>query len=76
MILSRFSSSSMLMGRRNRLVRPAPQAVIDKIGFTVDKIRAAGKIAGTLVTSDELRIGSKKACNSFTSFPTPSCASD
>ena len=31
-----------------------PQAVIDKVGFVVDKIRDAGKIAGTLVTADEL----------------------
>src|SRR5439155_129979 len=34
--------------------QPRPQAVIDKVGFAVDKIRAAGKIAGTLVTADEL----------------------
>jgi 2-keto-3-deoxy-L-rhamnonate aldolase RhmA len=34
--------------------QPRPQAVIDKVGFTVDKIRAAGKVAGTLVTADEL----------------------
>jgi 2-keto-3-deoxy-L-rhamnonate aldolase RhmA len=34
--------------------QPRPQAVIDKVAFTVDKIRAAGKIAGTLVTADEL----------------------
>jgi 2-keto-3-deoxy-L-rhamnonate aldolase RhmA len=34
--------------------QPRPQAVIDKVGFTVDKIRATGKIAGTLVTADEL----------------------
>src|SRR5256885_16961071 len=26
--------------------QPRPQAVIDKVGFAVDKIRAAGKIAG------------------------------
>ena len=65
MILSRFSSSSMLMGRRNRLVRPAPQAVIDKVGFTVDKIRAAGKIAGTLVTADELPCWRKKGVQFF-----------
>jgi 4-hydroxy-2-oxoheptanedioate aldolase len=55
----------MLMGRRNRLVRPAPQAVIDKIGFTVDKIRAAGKIAGTLVTADELPCWRKKGVQFF-----------
>jgi 2-keto-3-deoxy-L-rhamnonate aldolase RhmA len=33
---------------------PRPQAVIDKVGEAVDAIRAAGKIAGTLVTTDEL----------------------
>ena len=73
MILSRFSSSSMLMGRRNRLVRPAPQAVIDKVGFAVDKIGAAGKIAGTLVPTN-CHAGAKKACNCSRFIPTPSCA--
>lgn len=34
--------------------QPRPQAVIDKVGFAVGKIRAAGRIAGTLVTADEL----------------------
>jgi 4-hydroxy-2-oxoheptanedioate aldolase len=34
--------------------QPRPQAVIDKVSFTVDKIRAAGRIAGTPVTVDEL----------------------
>src|SRR5712692_1704206 len=34
--------------------QPRPQAVIDRVGFAVDKIRAAGKVAGTLVTADEL----------------------
>ena len=34
--------------------QPRPQAVSDKVGFAVEKIRDAGKIAGTLVTSDEL----------------------
>jgi 2-keto-3-deoxy-L-rhamnonate aldolase RhmA len=34
--------------------QPRPQPVIDKVGFAVGKIRAAGKIAGTLVTADEL----------------------
>ena len=65
MILSRFSSSSMLMGRRNRLVRPAPQAVIDKVGFAVDKIGAAGEIAGTLVTADELPCWREKGVQLF-----------
>jgi 4-hydroxy-2-oxoheptanedioate aldolase len=55
----------MLMGRRNRLVRPAPQAVIDKVGFAVDKIGAAGKIAGTLVTADELPCWRKKGVQFF-----------
>jgi 2-keto-3-deoxy-L-rhamnonate aldolase RhmA len=31
-----------------------PQAVVDKVEFVVDKICAAGKVAGTLVTADEL----------------------
>jgi 4-hydroxy-2-oxoheptanedioate aldolase len=34
--------------------QPRPQAVTERVGFAVTKIRAAGKIAGTLVTSDEL----------------------
>jgi hypothetical protein len=34
--------------------QPRPQADVDKVGFVVDKICAAGKIAGTLVTDDEL----------------------
>lgn len=34
--------------------QPRPQAVIEKVGFAVKKIRAAGKVAGTLVTADEL----------------------
>lgn len=34
--------------------QPRPQPVIDKIGEAVAKIRAAGKVAGTLATSDEL----------------------
>jgi 2-keto-3-deoxy-L-rhamnonate aldolase RhmA len=36
------------------LGQPRPQAVIDKIAFAIEKIRAAGKTAGTLVTADEL----------------------
>jgi hypothetical protein len=36
-------------------------AIIKRYGaFTVDKIRAAGKIAGTLVTADELPYCLKK----------------
>lgn len=31
-----------------------PQAVIDKVDYAVEKIRAAGKVAGTLVTADEM----------------------
>jgi len=34
--------------------QPRPQAVTEKTDFAVTKIRAAGRIAGTLVTSDEL----------------------
>lgn len=34
--------------------QPRPQAVIDKVRFAVEKIRGAGKIAGTLVTAEEL----------------------
>jgi 2-keto-3-deoxy-L-rhamnonate aldolase RhmA len=34
--------------------QPRPQAVMDKVAVAVDKIRAAGKVAGTLVTADEL----------------------
>jgi 2-keto-3-deoxy-L-rhamnonate aldolase RhmA len=34
--------------------QPRPQAVMERVAFAVKKIRASGKIAGTLVTSDEL----------------------
>jgi 4-hydroxy-2-oxoheptanedioate aldolase len=37
-----------------------PAAVIDKVGFTADKTRAAGKVAGTLVSADELPYGLEK----------------
>jgi 4-hydroxy-2-oxoheptanedioate aldolase len=33
---------------------PRPQAVVERVDLAVRKIRAAGKVAGTLVTSDEL----------------------
>jgi 2-keto-3-deoxy-L-rhamnonate aldolase RhmA len=33
---------------------PRPTVVMDKVAFAVEKIRAAGKIAGTLATADEL----------------------
>lgn len=33
---------------------PRPAVVMDKVAVAVEKIRAAGKIAGTLATSDEL----------------------
>ncbi|MGV1873162.1 MULTISPECIES: HpcH/HpaI aldolase family protein [Agrobacterium] len=33
---------------------PRPAVVMDKVAVAVEKIRAAGKIAGTLTTSDEL----------------------
>ena len=45
--------------------QPRPQAVIDKVGFAVDKIRAAGKIAGTLVTADELPYWLEKGVQFF-----------
>src|SRR4029077_5400149 len=45
--------------------QPRPQAVIDKVGFTVEKIRAAGKTAGTLVTADELPYWLKKGVRFF-----------
>ena len=48
-----------------RAGQPRPQAVIDKVGFTVEKIRAAGKIAGTLVTSDELPYWREKGVQFF-----------
>jgi 2-keto-3-deoxy-L-rhamnonate aldolase RhmA len=31
-----------------------PQAVMERVAYAVKKIRAAGKVAGTLVTSEEL----------------------
>ena len=34
--------------------QPWPQAVTERVDFAVRKIREAGKVAGTLVTSDEL----------------------
>lgn len=34
--------------------QPRPRAVTERVGFAVKKIRSAGKIAGTLVTLDEL----------------------
>jgi 2-keto-3-deoxy-L-rhamnonate aldolase RhmA len=33
--------------------QPRPQAVMERVAYAVKKIRAAGKVAGTLVTSDE-----------------------
>src|SRR6266568_1879418 len=45
--------------------QPRPQSVIDKVGFAVDKIRAAGKIAGTLVTADELPYWLEKGVQFF-----------
>src|SRR6266404_8252361 len=45
--------------------QPRPQAVIDKVGFTVEKIRAAGRIAGTLVTADELPYWLEKGLQFF-----------
>lgn len=34
---------------------PRPEVVMEKVAIAVDKIRAAGKIAGTLATLDEMR---------------------
>ncbi|MGR8927121.1 HpcH/HpaI aldolase family protein (plasmid) [Rhizobium leguminosarum] len=34
--------------------KPRPEAVMDKVSVAVDKIREAGRVAGTLVTTDEL----------------------
>ena len=45
--------------------QPRPQAVIDKVGFIVDKIRAAGKVAGTLVTANELPYWLEKGVQFF-----------
>jgi 2-keto-3-deoxy-L-rhamnonate aldolase RhmA len=45
--------------------QPRPLAVIDKVGFAVDKIRVAGKIAGTLVTADELPYWLEKGVKFF-----------
>jgi hypothetical protein len=58
-------------------LRPAPAAsVIDKVGFTADKIRAAGKVAGTLVTADELPYGLEKGLQFFYVHSAPSVALD
>ena len=43
--------------------QPRPPALIDKVGF--DKIRAAGKVAGTLVTADELPYWLEKGVQFF-----------
>jgi len=56
--------------------QPRPPAVIDKVGFTVDKIRAAGKVAGTLVTADELPYGLEKGLQFFYAHSAPSFALD
>jgi 2-keto-3-deoxy-L-rhamnonate aldolase RhmA len=45
--------------------QPRPQAVIDKVAFTVAKIRAARKVAGTLVTADELPYWLEKGVQFF-----------
>jgi 2-keto-3-deoxy-L-rhamnonate aldolase RhmA len=42
-----------------------PQAVIDKVAFAVGKIRAAGKISGTLVTVDDLPYWLEKGVQFF-----------
>jgi 2-keto-3-deoxy-L-rhamnonate aldolase RhmA len=57
--------------------QPTPEAVIDKVGFTVDKIRAAGEIAGMLVTADALPYWLEKGVQFlYVHFRPPSCASD
>jgi 2-keto-3-deoxy-L-rhamnonate aldolase RhmA len=45
--------------------QPRPQAVIDKVGYAVEKIRAAGKVAGTLVTADEMPYWLEKGVQFF-----------
>ncbi len=45
--------------------QPRPQPVIDKIGEAVAKIRAAGKVAGTLATSDELPVWRSRGVQFF-----------
>jgi 2-keto-3-deoxy-L-rhamnonate aldolase RhmA len=45
--------------------QPRPQAVIDKVALTVERIRAAGKVAGTLVTADELPYWLEKGVQFF-----------
>ncbi|MDR6818082.1 4-hydroxy-2-oxoheptanedioate aldolase [Neorhizobium sp. 2083] len=44
---------------------PRPAAVIEKVGIAVDKIRAAGKIPGTLVTAEELPYWLEKGVQFF-----------
>jgi len=44
---------------------PRPQALIDKVGYAVEKIRAAGKVAGTLVTADEMPYWLEKGVQFF-----------
>jgi 4-hydroxy-2-oxoheptanedioate aldolase len=34
--------------------QPRPQAVVERVAYAVKKIRGARRVAGTLVTSDEL----------------------
>jgi 2-keto-3-deoxy-L-rhamnonate aldolase RhmA len=44
---------------------PRPQAVINKVGEAVDMIRAAGKVAGTLVTTEELPLWQSRGVQFF-----------
>lgn len=45
--------------------QPRPQAVMERVGVAVGKIQAAGKIAGTLVTLDELPYWREKGVRYF-----------
>jgi 2-keto-3-deoxy-L-rhamnonate aldolase RhmA len=45
--------------------QPRPQAVVDKVALTVERIRAAGKVAGTLVTAGELPYWLEKGVQFF-----------
>lgn len=44
---------------------PRPEAVIDRVRYAVEKIRAAGKVAGTLVTADEMPYWLKEGVQYF-----------
>lgn len=44
---------------------PRPTAVMEQVGVAVDKIKAAGKIAGTLVTTEELPVWKERGVQYF-----------